>query len=125
MKLDQYAWVLDKTNRLGPQGSRPLLLGLGVIGILLGVVILAGWMVYVLVHMLIESKPVFTPNDVVLTWAKTFPHQPLMAAVLTTKEFRDGRTYREWVNVTQSLWTDVQFRRQVPTIQKPCVQQNL
>ena len=50
------------------------------------------------------------PQEVVLQWAKTFPHDPLTAVTLTTQAFRDGRDSLDWSTDVQYVWDELQFR---------------
>ena len=52
----------------------------------------------------------FTPSDTVIAWARSFPHEMLLAGVLTTSHFRDGLSLKEWVETKQTVFTNIQFR---------------
>lgn len=52
----------------------------------------------------------YHPADVVKAWAQTFPHEGLLAAMLTTEAFRDGATPASWAEKTRQVWEAVRFR---------------
>ena len=50
------------------------------------------------------------PSDVVTAWAKTFPHERVLAALLTTETFREGHSFSSWAERTRPAWEAMRFR---------------
>ncbi len=50
------------------------------------------------------------PGEVVKSWARTFPHAPMLAASLTTEHFRDGRSHDVWVSDVRGFWSQLRFQ---------------